>query len=87
MSDLDFSNDPFVLLQKARKRLRHAAHVYANTKKGSDNYEAAAKKLDEAAMAFTMYAVLVGADSNPAAPANGPAREAWEKAINPEPDR
>lgn len=82
----DFSDHPFVQLQQARKKMRHAAHVYAHTKKGSRNYEDAADALDKAAMAFTLCAALVGSRDNPAAPANGPARDAWEKAIDPEPE-
>lgn len=87
MTLTDFNNDPFVQLQQARKAHRHAAHVYANTKKGSDNYDANVEKLEKAAMAFAVASMLVGAKANPAAPARGPARDAWEKAIDPEPDR
>lgn len=82
----DFKDDPFVQLQQARKAHRHAAHVYARTKKDSDNYDSAVQKLEHAAMMYAMAAMVFGSKADTAAPANGPARVAWEKAIDPEPD-
>lgn len=82
----DFKDDPFVQLQQARKAHRHAAHVYARTKKGSDNYDAAVEKLEHAAMMFAMAAMVFGTKADTAAPARGPAREAWDRAINPDPE-
>lgn len=81
----DFKDDPFVQLQQARKAHRHAAHVYANTKKGSDNYDAAVDKLEKAAMAFAMAAMIFGSKADTAAPAH-PNRTAWDKATDPEPE-
>ena len=83
----DFSDDPFVQLQQARKAHRHAAHVYANTKKDSDNYRENVEKLEKAAMTFSLAAMVFGSKADTAAPARGPALDAWEKAIDPEPDR
>lgn len=37
-------------------------------------------------MMFAMAAMVFGAKADSAAPANGPARVAWEKAINPDPE-
>lgn len=81
----DFKDDPFVQLQQARKAHRHAAHVYANTKKGSDNYDAAVEKLEKAAMAFAVASMIFGSKADTAAPA-APNRAAWDKATNPEPE-
>ncbi len=81
----DFSNDPFVQLQQARKKLRHAAHVYANTKKGSDNYDAAVEAHEKAAMTFALAAMVFGAKADTAPPAASQ-RAAWDKATNPEPE-
>lgn len=81
----DFSDDPFVQLQQARKEHRHAAHVYARTKKGSDNYDDAVDKLEKAALTFALAAMMFGTKADTAAPAH-PARAAWDKAIDPEPE-
>lgn len=63
----DISNDPFVQLQQARKAHRRAAHIYANTKKSSDNYDGAVERLEHAAMTFAMAAMVFGSKMNAAA--------------------
>lgn len=82
----NFHDDPFVQLQQARKAMRHAAHVYAHTKKGSDNYDAAVDGLERTAMAFAVASMIFGTKAGTAAPARGPAQVAWDKAIDPEPE-
>lgn len=81
----DFEDDPFVQLQQARKALRHNAHVYAHTKKGSNNYEAAVTGLEQAAMAFAMASMIFGSKADTAPPASAK-RMAWDKATDPEPE-
>lgn len=47
-------------LEAARKALKHAAQVYAHTKKTSPNYEAAVKNHERAAILFVAAAAKEG---------------------------
>ena len=87
-------DDPYFRLQAARRALRAAAHKYAHTKKtliNKPNHEAAADSLEKAAMAFVLCAAEHGARTGVAAPAfsqlTKAEREAYEAAVNPEPEK
>lgn len=79
-------DNSYVKLQQARKNLRHRAHQYAHAKKDSNAYYDAVEQLEAAASLFAVAALAHGMRMDDAAPANGPARIAREKATNPEPD-
>ena len=60
---------PFQRLQRARKELRHRAHVYANTKEGASR-DAAGEVLDQAALALALAASLQGLCGPPPRPSD-----------------
>ena len=56
-------------LQRARKELRHRAHVYVNTKEGVAR-DAAGESLDQAALALALAASLRGLRDPPPRPSD-----------------
>lgn len=70
-------------LQRARKELRHQAHIYAHTKGGKFEKDRAAEGLENAAIAVAFASAIWGVRAGCARPA-GQAGDDWEKAIDPE---
>lgn len=69
-------------MQRARKELRHQAHIYANTKDRARRNEAG-EALDKAGLALALAAALYGLHSDCARPA-GKVGEDWYAALDPE---
>jgi hypothetical protein len=70
-------------LQRARKELRHQAHIYANTKGGKFEKDRAAENLENAALAVSLAAAIWGIRAGCARPA-GKIGADWEESVDPE---
>jgi hypothetical protein len=69
-------------MQRARKELRHQAHIYANTKDRAKR-DAAGEDLEKAGLACTLAAALWGLHADAARPA-GKAGADWIGQLDPE---
>lgn len=72
----------FENMQRARKELRHRAHVYAHTKDRAKR-DAAGEALEQAGIALGLACALQGLYSDCARPA-GPAGNEWYRKLDPE---
>jgi hypothetical protein len=72
----------FENMQRARKELRHQAHIYANTKDRAKRDEAG-EQLEKAGLMLTLAAGLWGLHADCARPAGLAGLEWWQK-LDPE---